>query len=121
MRKELCVFVLGAILSSCGGGSAADIDVKSIDSACGCVEAAVKIMQEQNDLAKDMIALGEDAPEEEKQKIEDAFTPLKEKQKEIERHCRRDLSPRKLQEDECAAIKKYEDLEDEQKELRRKM
>ena len=72
------------------------------------------------------VSLSEDQPVdiwniEEKQKIEDDFTPLKEKQKEIERHCRRDLSPRKLQEDECAAIKKYEDLEDEQKELRRKM
>ena len=81
MRKGLCVFALGAILLSCGGGSAADIDVKSIDSACGCVEAAVKIMAEQNDLAKDMIALGKDASDEDQQKIEDANKPLKEKQK----------------------------------------
>ena len=121
MRKGLCVFVLGAILSSCGGGSAVDIDVKSIDSACGCVEAAVKIMAEQNDLARDMIVLGEDASDEEQQKIEDANKGLKEKQKEIERHCRGDLSPRKLEEEECSAIKKYEGLKDEQKELRRKM
>ncbi len=121
MRKELCVFVLGVILSSCGGVSAVDIDVKLIDSACGCVEAAVKIMAEQNDLVRDMIALGDDASDEEQQKIEDTNKGLKEKQREIERHCRGDLSPQKLEGEDCSAIKKYEGLKDEQKELRRKM
>lgn len=120
MRKGLCVFALGAILSSCGGGSAADIDVKSIDSACGCAEAVVKIMGAQNDLARDMIALGEDASDEQKQKIEDAMPPLKDKQKEIDKHCRGELSFRKVK-DDCAALEELEKLKDEQKELRRKM
>ena len=120
MRKGLCVFVLGAILSSCGGGSAADIDVKSIDSACGCAEAVVKIMGAQNDLARDMIALGEDASDEDKQKIEDAMSPLMDKQKEIDKHCRGELSFRKVTED-CAALKELEKLKDDQKSLRRQM
>ena len=120
MRKGLCVFALGAILLSCGGGSAADIDVKSIDSACGCAEAVVKIMGAQNDLAKEMIALDEDASEEEKQKIEDAMSPLMDKQKEIDKHCRGELSFRKVTED-CAALKELEKLKDDQKSLRRQM
>lgn len=120
MRKGLCVFALGAILSSCGGGSAVDIDVKSIDSACGCAEAVVKIMGAQNDLAKEMIALGEDASEDDQTRILDLKESLKDKQKEIDKHCRGELSFREVK-DDCAALEELEKLKDEQKELRRKM
>ena len=120
MRKGLCVFALGAILSSCGGGSAADIDVKSIDSACGCAEAAAKIMGAQNDLDREMIALGEDAQEDDQTRILDVKESLKSKRKEIDKHCRGELSFRKVK-DDCAALEELEKLKDEQKELRRKM
>ena len=57
---------------------------------------------------------------EEKQKIEDAMSPLKDKQKEIDKHCRGELSFRKVTED-CAALEELEKLKDDQKSLRRQM
>ena len=121
MRKELGIFALGAILLSCGGGSAADIDVKSIDSACGCAEAAVIVLEEQNDLGRDMIALGEDPSEDDQQRILELRQFLKSKRREIEKHCKGDLNPRKLEEDNCAALEELEKLKDEQKILDRQL
>ena len=56
----------------------------------------------------------------EKQKLEDAMSPLKDKQKEIDKHCRGELSFRKVTED-CAALEELEKLKDDQKNLRRQM
>tara|TARA_B110000483_G_scaffold69999_1_gene87374 strand:+ start:195 stop:560 length:366 start_codon:yes stop_codon:yes gene_type:complete len=118
MKNLVMVILLGTILVSCGG-SAADMDVKSIDSACGCAEAATKIMGEQIEMAEKMVALGKDAAEEDMQKIMEAESPLRDKQKELQKHCKGDLSYRKAKKEDCEALKRLEDLKDEMKALQR--
>ena len=118
MKNLVMVILLGTILVSCGG-SAADIDVKSIDSSCGCAEAAAKIVGEQIEMGKDMVALGKDAAEEDIQKIVDAGDPLQDKQKELLKHCKGDLSYRKAKKEDCEALKRLEDLKDEMKALKK--
>jgi hypothetical protein len=116
MMKLIMVFTIVIMLGSCGG-SAADIDIKSIDSSCGCAGAAAKIMSEQIEMGKDIIALGKDPSEEDKQKIIEAGSPLRDKQKELQKHCKGDLSYRKAEKEGCEALKKLEDLKDEMKDL----
>ncbi len=47
MKKLVMVFALGAMLGSCGGGDAAEIDVNSLDSACACAEANIEVLTEE--------------------------------------------------------------------------
>jgi hypothetical protein len=118
MKNLVMVILLGTILVSCGG-SAADIDVNSIDSSCGCAEAAAKILGEQIEMGKDMVALGKDASDEDIQKIVDAGNPLEDKQKELQKHCKGDLSYRKAKKEDCEALKSLENLKDEMKALKK--
>ena len=103
MKKVLFVFALGAMLGSCGGG-AADLDVESLDSPCGCTEAAVSVMDELIGLYSEAKDMGADASDSDKERIEKEGKALEEKMSEIETKCVGDLAADKAGED-CEALK----------------
>ena len=103
MKKLVMVFALGAMLGSCGGGDAADIDVATLDSPCGCTEAAISVMDEMIDLRKKAEGM-KDASEEDQKAVMTEFEGLQAKMTEIETKCVGDLAAEKAGED-CAALK----------------
>ena len=104
MKKLVMVFALGAMLGSCGGGDAADIDVASLDSPCGCTEAAISVMDEMIALVAEAKDLGEDASEDDQKEITAKGETLEAKMKEIETKCVGELAAEKAG-DDCAAKK----------------
>ena len=98
------VFALGAMLGSCGG-SAADIDVESLDSACGCVEARIQVMDEYVTMAGEISI--KDASPDDLSSFEDDSDALESKMKEIRNKCKGDLAMGNI-EDDCEAIKSYD-------------
>ena len=102
MKKLVMVFALGAMLGSCGGG-AAEIDVATLDSPCGCTEAAISVMDEMIDLRKKAEGM-KDASEEDQKAVMTEFEGLQAKMTEIETKCVGDLAAEKAGED-CAALK----------------
>ena len=76
MKKLVMVFALGAMLGSCGG-DAAEIDVKSLDSACACAEANIEVLTE----AKDLYELGQN--EEKGKEMNEKMQSLEKKYAEI--------------------------------------
>ena len=103
MKKLVLVFALGAMLGSCGGG-AADLDVESLDSPCGCTEAAISVMDEMIALVGEAKDLGADASEEDQKAVMTEFEGLQAKMTEIETKCVGDLAAEKAGED-CEALK----------------
>jgi len=103
MKKLVMVFALGAMLGSCGS-DAADIDVASLDSPCGCVEASITVMDEMIALVAEAKDLGQDASEGDQKDIEEKGEVLQDKMKEIETKCKGDLAAEKAG-DDCAALK----------------
>jgi hypothetical protein len=102
MKKLVMVFALGAILGSCGD-SAAEIDVKSLDTPCACTEAAISVMDEMIDLKEKANGM-QDASEEDQKAVMGEFEILQGKMKEIETKCVGDLAADKAGED-CEALK----------------
>ena len=106
MKKLVMVFALGAMLGSCGG-SAADIDVESLDSACGCAEARIQVMDEYVAMAGEIAESIKDASADDLSSFKDDSDALESKMKEIRNKCKGDLSMDKA-EDDCEAAKNYE-------------
>ena len=82
MKKLVMVFALGAMLGSCGGG-AAEIDVKSLDSACACAEANIGVLTEAQDLYELGQKEGENWDEEKGKEMNEKMQSLEKKYAEI--------------------------------------
>ena len=106
MKKLVMVFALGAMLGSCGG-SAADIDVESLDSACGCAEARNQVMEEYVTMAGEIAEGIKDASADDLKAFKDDTDALESKMKDIRNKCKGDLAIDKA-EDDCEAAKTYE-------------
>ncbi|MEJ6590233.1 MAG: hypothetical protein QNL43_10585 [Crocinitomicaceae bacterium] len=82
MKKLVMVFALGAMLGSCGG-DAAEIDVKSLDSACACAEANIEVLTEAKDLYELGQKEGENWDEEKGKEMNEKMQSLEKKYAEI--------------------------------------
>jgi len=96
MKKVLIALtVIGlAGLTSCGGGSAADIKVEDLTDACGCAEAMETVADEVLDMG---IENEDDMTEEQEKEIETLF----DKFDEIEDHCKDEIKIKKSDMKEC--------------------
>ena len=81
MKKLLMLFALGAIVGSCGG--AAETDVNSLDSACECAEANIKVLTEAKDLYELGMKEGKDWDEEKINEMNGKMKSLEDKYDEI--------------------------------------
>jgi hypothetical protein len=104
MKKLVMVFALGAMLGSCGGGDAAEIDVNSLDSACACAEANIEVLTEAKELYELGMKEGENWDEEKGKEMNAKMVDAKvyeDKLEEIQSKCKGDLDPTKAE--DCAA------------------
>ena len=106
MKKLVMVFALGAMLGSCGGG-AAEIDVATLDSPCGCAEARNQVMEEYVTMAGEISEGLKDASADDLKSFKDDSDALESKMKDIRKKCKGDLAIDKAEED-CEAAKTYE-------------
>jgi hypothetical protein len=83
MKKLVMVFALGAMLGSCGGGDAAEIDVNSLDSACACAEANIEVLTEAKELYELGMKEGENWDEEKGKEMSAKMTSLEKKYDDI--------------------------------------
>jgi len=82
MKKLVMLFAAGAFLVSCGG-SAADIDVNSLETACECAEAAVDVLNEAKELYEYGVENGEDMEESEQEEMAKDMSNLESKYAEL--------------------------------------
>jgi hypothetical protein len=117
MKKLVMVLALGAMLGSCGGGDAAEIDINSLDSPCGCAEAMVTILDESIDIMNDFTDL-KDPSDEVRKEFQEDMKPLQDKMNAIEKKCVGDIAIEKADKD-CEAAKESADkLEELMKTMR---
>jgi hypothetical protein len=82
MKKSVIVFALSAFLVSCGG-SAAEVDVKSLDSGCACAEASIAILKESKELYEMGTKEGPDMNESEQEELSKKMSNLETKYSDI--------------------------------------
>lgn len=109
MRKLIIPVAIfaSAVVSSCGGGaagSAKDIDVQSLETACDCGDAVLTVANEMKALVD---AVGEGEPSKEQ---DEEFDVLEDKMDELESHCRKDKGFDKDQMMECESFKEAAEI-----------
>lgn len=110
MKKTLLGLGILALMASCGGQSAEDVNVAEIKDACGCSDGFVTIA---NDILAEIGDRTEDEMENDKE-LEKAMKPKMEKLDELENKCRKDLKVTKDQMMACdndieGVMKKFEE------------
>lgn len=82
MKNLVMLLVAGAFLVSCGG-SAADTDVNSLETACECAEAAVDVLNEAKELYEYGVENGEGMEESEQKELANDMSNLESKYAEL--------------------------------------
>jgi hypothetical protein len=110
MKKTLLGLGIVALLASCGGSSAEDVNVAEMKDACGCTEGLVTIA---NDILDNIGDKSEDDMEGDKELMK-TMKPKFDKLDELENKCRKELEVEMEDMEKCdpelkTLMKKFEE------------
>lgn len=110
MKKTLLGLGIVALLASCGGSSAEDVNVAEVKDACGCADGFVTIA---NDILENVGDKTEDEMENDKE-LEKTMKPKFDKLDALEDRCREELKVEMADMEKCDTemknvMKKFEE------------